>query len=142
MLRFLFGLLLVTFLSWPAFSQTGAWSTLAMLKYDRNPDGTINLEGKFLPMIQKLDGQEMTIRGYIIPLSGKREQSNFMFSAYPYAMCFFCGQAGPESVMEVFMKGDKTVQFSENTIELKGIFRFQPSNGDIAFRLEQAQLLK
>lgn len=113
-----------------------------MLKYDRNADGTVNPEGKFLPMIQKLDGQEITVRGYMIPLSGKRAQSNFMFSAYPYAVCFFCGQAGPESVMEVFMDGDKAIEFSENTIELKGIFRFQPSNGEIAYRLEKGRLLK
>jgi hypothetical protein len=132
--------MLFSVVSLSAPAQTGVWSTLAMLKYDRNPDGTVNPEGKFLPMIQKLDGQEIKVRGYMIPLSGKRAQSNFMFSAYPFAMCFFCGQAGPESVMEVFMENDKAVNFSESTIELKGVFRFIPSNGEIAYRLEKAKL--
>ena len=122
-------------------AQTGVWGTLSMLKYDRNADGTINPEGKFLPMIQKLEGQEVVLRGYMIPLSGKRAQSNFMFSAYPYANCFFCGQAGPESVMEVFMKDDKAIEFSENLIELKGIFHFQPTIGDITYHMEQAQVV-
>lgn len=124
-----------------AFSQTGVWSTLAMLKYDRNADGTINPEGKFLPMIQKLDGKEITVRGYMIPLSGKRAQSNFMFSAYPYATCFFCGQAGPETVMEVFMEGNKALEFSETPIELKGVFRFVPSKGEISYLLEKGKLI-
>ena len=123
-------------------AQTGVWGTLSMLQYDRNADGTINPEGKFIPMIQKLEGQEIALRGYMIPLSGKREQSNFMFSAYPYANCFFCGNAGPESIMEVFMKDDKAIQFSERIIELKGVFHFQPGNGEITYRMEEARLVK
>lgn len=135
-------LILWAYLPMIGASQTGVWSTLAMLKYDRNADGTLNLEGKFLPMIQKLDGKEITVRGYMIPLSGKRAQSNFMFSAYPYATCFFCGQAGPETVMEVFMEGSKALEFSETPIELKGVFRFVPSKGEIMYTLEKASAVK
>jgi hypothetical protein len=135
-------IIFLAFLPAAGFSQTGVWSTLAMLKYDRNDDGTINPEGKFLPMIQRLEGKEITVRGYMIPLTGKRAQSNFMFSAYPYATCFFCGQAGPETVMEVFMEGNKALEFSETPVELKGVFRFQPSKGEIMYTLEKASLIK
>lgn len=55
----------------------------------------------FDPELKSYDGKEITINGYIIPTDGYKSQKEFVFSAYPYKNCFFCGGAGPETVMEV-----------------------------------------
>jgi hypothetical protein len=118
-----------------AQSQDNVWNTLFLIKYETGGKGN----GKFEEIIRGMDGDEITVRGYIVPLSGKRAQSQFMFSAYPYNMCFFCGGAGPESIMEAFMKEGKTVEFSEKPITLKGTFRYIPNTEtEIVYRLENA----
>ena len=95
---------------------------------------------KFRPLIEALDGEEIEVTGYIIPLSGKKAQSHLMFSMYPFATCFFCGNAGPETVMEVFMKDDNKVEFTEEAITLKGKFKFLGNRtDDVMFHLEFAE---
>ena len=56
---------------------------------------------KFSESVKELDGKEVQIRGFIIPVD--IVQDYYVLSANPYSSCFFCGQAGPESVMEIQM---------------------------------------
>ncbi len=128
--------------------QKNVWNTLALMKFERqyaesDAIGGQAGQGRFLPIIEALDGQEIEVKGYIIPLSGKKAQSHFMFSAFPFASCFFCGKAGPESVMEVFMKDDKKVEYSDNSITLKGKFKFLPNKlDDIMYQLELGEVVQ
>jgi hypothetical protein len=45
------------------------------------------------------DGKEMKITGYAIVLDPV--DHIYALSAFPFSSCFFCGAAGPESVMEL-----------------------------------------
>lgn len=124
------------------------WSTLALMKYERQYaesdgiGGNAGQAGRFRPIIEEMDGDEIELRGYIIPLNGKKAQSLFMFSAYPYDMCFFCGKAGPESVMEVTMLPGKQVEYSDDSIILKGTFRFMPNDPNgIMYKLDNAEFV-
>ena len=56
---------------------------------------------KFSKAVKAMDGKEVQIRGFIIPVD--IVQDYYVLSANPYSSCFFCGQAGPESVMEIQM---------------------------------------
>ena len=56
---------------------------------------------KFSDSVKEMDGKEVQIRGFIIPVD--IVQDYYVLSANPYSSCFFCGQAGPESVMEIQM---------------------------------------
>ena len=129
--------------------KRNVWSTLGLMKYERqfseNDGISANTGGgsKFRPLIEALNGKEIEVIGYIIPLSGKKAQSHLMFSMYPFASCFFCGNAGPETVMEVFMDGDKKIEFTDQAITLKGKFKFLPNRtDDVMFHLENAVLVK
>ena len=139
-----FTLLLPCFLS--AQNTDNVWRTLALMKFERqysDQDGIgQQQQGRFVSLIEALEGQEIMLKGYIVPLSGKKAQSHFMFSAYPYSDCFFCGKAGPESVVEAFTKDQKQITFTDNPITLKGIFKFtsRDPNG-IMFTLENAELV-
>ncbi|MEO1514452.1 MAG: DUF3299 domain-containing protein [Bacteroidota bacterium] len=121
-----------------------AWRTLAMMKYENEftSKGPASGDGKFIAMIEKLDGQTIQLKGYVIPLSGKKAQSHFMFSAYPYGNCFFCGKAGPESVVEVFTKDNQKIPFSEKAITIEGRFEFTSRNTkQVMFSLKEAELI-
>ena len=136
------GILLV---STGLFAQTdkNIWSTLALMKFERHKGNGTGEGSQIIPLIEALDGTEVTVKGYVIPLSGKKAQSHFMFSAYPYSSCYFCGGAGPETIMETFAKGGEKIEFSDTAITLKGTFRFTSRDPeDIMFTLENAILVK
>ncbi|HMN91359.1 MAG TPA: hypothetical protein PKE68_15155, partial [Saprospiraceae bacterium] len=40
----------------------------------------------------------------VIPVDETGDEQLLVLSAYPYSNCFFCGAAGPESVMEIRLK--------------------------------------
>lgn len=47
--------------------------------------------------VKALASQPVAISGYVIPVTYDR----YVISANPFSQCFFCGNAGPESVMEL-----------------------------------------
>ena len=57
---------------------------------------------KFGEKIKSYKGKEVSITGYFLDLSGSGEI--FLVSQNPMASCFFCGAAGPETVVEVHFK--------------------------------------
>lgn len=94
------------------------------------------------PLVQAMDGSEITIDGYIIPLTGQIAQNHFMFSRYPQNMCFFCGKAGPESAMQVFLSDNKTVAFTTDKIKLKGILKvYNDQSSGLIYTLETAEVI-
>ena len=98
---------------------------------------------KIYDLISQMDNQQIQLKGYFIPLNGKSAQSHFMFSAYPYANCFFCGNAGPESVIEVFTKDELLIKYSDAPITLEGTFKFSSRDpSDVMFELREAQLVE
>ncbi|MFN8356206.1 MAG: DUF3299 domain-containing protein [Spirosomataceae bacterium] len=62
--------------------------------------------------VAKFDGKDVIIKGYVIPVD--YEGNLYVLSAFPYSMCFFCGGAGPESVMSLkFKKNGKRFKTDE-----------------------------
>lgn len=45
------------------------------------------------------EGQDVFITGYMIPVD--YDEDFYVLSRYPFANCFFCGGAGPESVIDL-----------------------------------------
>ena len=71
----------------------GAWNTLSMVTFQREFDETfgIDIDKPILnPVVKALEGKEIEVEGFIIPLTGKVKQSHFMLSRFPQNMCFFC----------------------------------------------------
>ena len=89
------------------------WQSLADLTFKKEYDEMLGFKVDvpvFSETLKQLEGKEVTIKGYIIPVEGYKSHTEFVFSAYPYNMCFFCGGAGPETVMEVYAKPLNTQQ--------------------------------
>lgn len=120
----LVGLFLLT-LSAPAFSQNNSntiWKTLAKITYKKEYDEMLGFKidvPVFSSDVQALEGKEVAITGYIIPVEGYKSHKEFIFSAYPYNMCFFCGGAGPETVMEVVAL--EPIPYTADPVTIKGV---------------------
>lgn len=139
-------ILLLLLISQLSYGQgNSSWSILSLVTYEKQYNASLGMEIEIPivnPIVQKMNGTEIEVTGYIIPLEGKIEQSHFVFSAFPMSSCFFCGKAGPETAMEVDMGQQKKVKYSEEKITLKGILRVRESDGmELMYKLEDAVLL-
>jgi hypothetical protein len=97
------------------------WKTLAKITYKKEYDEFLGFKidkPVFAESVTALQNQEVTVKGYIIPVEGYKSHKEFIFSAYPYNMCFFCGGAGPETVMEV--ESSVPVEYTAEQVTLKG----------------------
>ena len=54
---------------------------------------------EFGPKVLEAEGKECFITGYMIPVDV--DEDFYVLSRYPFANCFFCGGAGPESVIDL-----------------------------------------
>lgn len=88
---------------------------------------------QFTPEAKALDGKIITIKGYMYPLEEAPKHEFFMLSYYPTSVCFFCGGAGPESVIEV--TAAKPIAFSSRPMTLKGKLRLNQYDKERLFFL-------
>lgn len=76
----------------------------------------------YYPMFKEkqksLEGKEIAITGYIIPVDV--EMNQYVLSAFPFSSCFFCGNAGPESVMAVYFRSDDRTFQTDERLTLVG----------------------
>lgn len=105
------------------FAQNDAtWKTLSKLTYKKEYDALLGYKIDvpiFSSEVKALDGKWIILRGYVIPTDGFKSHKEFVFSAFPYNMCFFCGAAGPETVIEVL--ASEPIKYSSEAIYIKGI---------------------
>jgi hypothetical protein len=124
--------------------DTNVWSTLAKITYKKQMDEVMGFEVDipvFSDDVKALEGKEVTIKGYIIPVEGYKSHNEFVFSAFPYNMCFFCGGAGPETVMEVY--ATDPVKYSAKQVVLKGKLELNDKDiNRLMYALTDAVLVK
>ncbi|MDZ7879063.1 MAG: hypothetical protein U5L45_15380 [Saprospiraceae bacterium] len=123
--------------------RDNTWKTLSKITFKKEYDEVLGLKidvPVFGKEVKALEGKEVTIKGYIIPTDGYKNQSAFVFSAFPYNMCFFCGGAGPETVIEVNSK--QPIIYTSEPIYLKGILVLNGADVNrLIYSLEKAQKL-
>jgi len=118
------------------------WDTLKKVKFEDKFYEEINsylLYPTFSEDLKQMQGEKVAIQGYVIPISPGR----YVLSANPFASCFFCGNAGPESVMELSLKDTTAVYFSDDFKAFGGTFKLNDSDIDrLNYILEDAIQLK
>ncbi len=91
--------------------------------------------------VNELAGKEVSIEGYVIPVD--LEEGLYVLSAYPYSACFFCGNAGPESVMSLKFKSEPKRYDLDEVATFKGRLRLNDSNVDeLNYILEGCEQIK
>jgi hypothetical protein len=85
-----------------------------------------------------LDGKEVIIKGFILPVD--TDGDYMVLSALPMSQCFFCGGAGPETVMEVALSKNKNLLNKEVT--LKGKLKLNKDDFlKLIYKLENVELV-
>ena len=60
--------------------------------------------------VQNLEGRKFHITGYVIPVD--IDEDFYVLSRYPFANCFFCGGAGPETVVDLQFTGHSPREYA------------------------------
>lgn len=97
------------------------WFILSDIQYKLKFFESFDLE-VFAPVfddtLESLNGKEVVIQGFVIPLF--EDKDPLALSANPYASCFFCGQAGPASVLSMYMKNSSKSYKTDDYKTFKG----------------------
>lgn len=103
------------------------WQTLRDVRYKRKYHAEYDEYFEypiFGAQVKALDRKKVEVQGYIIPLGG----GAYALSKNPYAACFFCGGAGPETVIGLnFAKAPKRLKV-DDFLRIRGIFRLNEEN--------------
>ncbi|MEZ4686709.1 MAG: hypothetical protein R3B47_11770 [Bacteroidia bacterium] len=119
------------------------WLTLGKTKLTKQLDEDLGIAvsvPEYPGEVEALDGNIVEIKGYIIPMEA--DLGYFAFSAFPYEACFFCGQAGIETVMEV--KAKEAIRYTAKRVTLRGklLLNRKEFSSRLLFLLEDAELIE
>ncbi|WP_421947616.1 DUF3299 domain-containing protein [Phaeodactylibacter xiamenensis] len=122
-----------------------SWKILAQVTFDWEFSGELQAEvpiPNFSEAVQALEGQPVQIKGYVIPM-GDPDAPFTVLSANPYKQCFFCGGAGPETVMDVLLKdGEKRHFDMDETTVFRGRLKLNRDDFDyLNYILEDAEVV-
>ncbi|MDC6366510.1 MULTISPECIES: hypothetical protein [Flavobacteriaceae] len=108
-------------LSWEDFEDVD-FASVYNEKYDVN-----FLMPTFGKRIRSFRGQHVKIKGYFLDISGSGDI--FLVSANPMASCFFCGAAGPETIIEVNFK-EKPSFRTDQIVVVQGVLELNANDVD------------
>lgn len=119
-MRAIFILFWTTSLLPAAAQDQNFWPTLAQVQFQNKKDKSgYDMEVPiFSKHLKTFQGKKIQLKGYIIPLEELGGQGKFMLSSLPFNLCYFCGAAGPETVVEI-MSTEK-VKFTTKPVVIEG----------------------
>jgi len=90
--------------------------------------------------VKSLDGEEVIISGYLIPMDALG--TTYALSRNPNSSCFFCGGAGPETVIRLWLTGSSMKRYkTDEYLAFKGVLRLSETNErSFIYELWEAQL--
>ena len=93
----------------------------------------------FSDSLLALEGKKITLVGYLLVLDGK--QSVFLLSKNPMASCFFCGNGGPETVVD--LRFPKKPSFAmDELLSVEGTLYLNRNNPNASyFRIDNANAI-
>ncbi len=127
-----------------AQDSKSVWPALSKVTFKKQYDDMLGFKVDvpiFSADIKNMQGKTIEIKGYIIPVEGYKGSKEFVFSAFPYSMCFFCGGAGPETVMEVYAK--EAIKYTTEAIIIKGKLELNSSDvNQLMYILNDAEMIR
>lgn len=105
------------------------WHILAEVGFRKEKKNGYEMEVPlFSNHLKSWDGKKIKLKGYVIPVGEVGDESKFMFSSLPFNVCYFCGAAGPETIMEV--ESTEKVNFTSQAIWMEGILQLNEKDPD------------
>ncbi len=110
------------------------WPDLAIPEYRPEFNQEIGEEVQipfFRDEVRQLDGRLVEISGFFFPFEDDPQNPYYVLSQYPYSQCFFCGGAGPESVMDLLLKDKPRKLKMDDRVTFRG--RLKLNDKDVMF---------
>lgn len=105
------------------------WSVLTDVTYELRFNKDLEMDINypvFGNKVKKLAGKELFITGYAIPLNPKA--GLYALSKTNYASCFFCGRAGPETIISLKFKTNPRRYKTDEYLTMKGRLELNDTN--------------
>jgi hypothetical protein len=118
------------------------WQVLAEVGFQTRTDasGSIIETPVFSKNLKSFNGKKIRLKGFVIPINEVGDQDKFMLSSLPFNVCYFCGAAGPETVIEV--DSDEGIRFNTKAIWVEGYLQLNDTDPDHhMYILKSAQLI-
>jgi hypothetical protein len=124
-----------------AQAQKLGWEALTKVDWEKKYNQQYKQEfayPKFAASVKGWEGKEIVIKGYLLPVDVGGQY--LVISRFPFESCFFCGGAGPESVMQVYMKNPFKIR--RKMVTFKGKLRLNDRNvDDLIYILDGAEMV-
>lgn len=122
--------------------DTITWKLLGIIKFVKKPAKDYP-EGVMFPIInsslKEKSKKKIAISGFIIPI----DNVSYALSKNVFASCFFCGQAGPETIMGIKFKGTTPKLKTDQFVTLEGVFRYNDNDvNDWIYHIDDAIIVK
>ncbi len=117
------------------------WQLLGMTTYQTTPskDGSMDYIPQFPSILEtKYENEEVAISGYLIPID--LEAGKYALSKNPFTSCFFCGNAGPETVIELRFDKSPGRFATDEYVMIKGIFKLNRDGSGLFFVIRNAEI--
>lgn len=116
------------------------WTTLADVEYKDVYLEELDAwfwQPEFGESVKEYDGEQVYITGYMVPVDVTTDY--FVLSRYPFAQCFFCGNAGPESVVDLRLKKEGRKFKQDERLTFTGKLRLNTTDVyELNYILEEA----
>jgi hypothetical protein len=105
------------------------WHVLAEVSFRKENKNGYEMEVPlFSTHLKSWNGKKVKLKGYVIPVGEVGDENKFMFSSLPFNVCYFCGAAGPETIMEV--ESAEKVKFTSQAIWMEGVLQLNEKDPD------------
>lgn len=115
--------------------QVLSWDLLAV-PYTTTPDGLY--QPQFPTWLDGYKNQEVVLQGYLVPVDVQTKQ--YALSRYAFSSCFFCGNAAPNTVVELVFKNQPDHLITDQFVVIKGTIVFNENDPyRLFFIIQQAE---
>lgn len=109
--------------------EANFWHVLAEVGFKKTKMAGGEMEVPiFSAHLKEYHGKKIKLKGFVIPVSETGDESKFMLSSLPFNVCYFCGAAGPETIVEV--EANQKVKFTSQVIWMEGILYLNEKDPD------------
>ncbi len=122
---------LILFVGEPSrtIQEKNFWQVLAEVSFRKEMKNGYEMEiPLFSTSLKSWNGKKIKLKGYVIPVGEVGDENTFMFSSLPFNVCYFCGAAGPETIMEV--ESSEKIEFTSKAIWMEGILQLNEKDPD------------
>lgn len=120
--------------------DTLTWIILNNVEYKEAPHetyGTVYLP-EFSKEVKKMANKKVIIKGYLVPV----DKTTWALSKNTYASCFFCGKAGPETVLGLVFKVEPGKLKMDANVYVTGTLIINGTNvDDWMYSLKDAEII-